>query len=40
MQILFNTHNAIEVSEELIKIIEAVASEGLSRFSERITRVG
>lgn len=39
MQILVNTDSAIEGSEGLVKRIEAIASEGLSRFSDRITRV-
>ncbi|OYW14236.1 MAG: hypothetical protein B7Y82_14040 [Sphingomonadales bacterium 32-65-25] len=39
MQILVNTDNAIEGSEGLIERTEAIAREGLSRFSDRITRV-
>jgi protein required for attachment to host cells len=39
MQILVNTDNAIEGSEGLAERIEAIASDGLSRFSDRITRV-
>ena len=39
MQILVNTDNTIQGSEGLVERIEAIASEGLSRFSDRITRV-
>lgn len=39
MQILINTDNAIEGDEQLIERIESIAREGLSRFSDRITRV-
>ncbi len=39
MQILVNTDNTIEGHEQLIERIEAIAREGLSRFSDRITRV-
>lgn len=39
MQILVNTDNAIDGHEQLIERLEAIARDGLSRFSDRITRV-
>ena len=39
MQILINTENSIEADEQLMERIEAIARAGLSRFSDRITRV-
>jgi ribosomal subunit interface protein len=39
MQIQTNTDNTIELHEPLARHVESVVSEGLSRFSEHITRV-
>lgn len=39
MQILVNTDNVIKGDEQLIERIEAIARDGLSRYSDRITRV-
>lgn len=39
MQIQINTDNTIERHDPLTKHVESVVKEGLSRFSERITRV-
>jgi hypothetical protein len=38
MKIQVNTDNTIEGSEGLIEKIETITKEGLSRFSDRITR--
>ncbi len=39
MQIQVNTDNAIEGHERLVEKIEIVIREGLTRFSDKITRV-
>lgn len=39
MQIQVNTDNTIEGRERLIEQVEAIVSEGLSRFSDRLSRV-
>ena len=39
MQIQINTDNTIEGHEQIAETLEATIGEGLSRFSEKITRV-
>lgn len=39
MQIQVKTDNTIEGRERLIEQVEAIVSEGLSRFSDRLSRV-